>query len=65
MANPRCLALPTRSYRRTASRLLDWSALAFIDLALLPSRVDPLPLRNLTFLVAMDVLLFGFVCEAS
>jgi hypothetical protein len=71
-----CLALLTRSYLRTRSRLLLWSALAFvgfaannllvfIDLILLPAEVDLLPLRNLTQLAAIGVLLYGFVWETG
>lgn len=71
-----CLWLLVRSYRRTRSRLLLWSALAFVgfalnnllvfvDLIILPTEVDLLPLRNLTSLAAVSVLLFGFVWEAG
>ena len=71
-----CLALLIRSYLRTRSRLLLWSAISFvgfaannllvvIDLILLPAEVDLLPLRNLTSLAAIGVLLYGFIWEAS
>ncbi len=71
-----CLALLTRSYLCTRSRLLLWSALSFvgfaannllvfIDLILLPAEVDLLPLRNLTSLAAIGVLLYGFIWETS
>jgi uncharacterized membrane protein len=71
-----CLVLLTRSYLRTRSRLLLWSALGFvgftannllvfIDLILLPAEVDLLPLRNLTSLAAIGVLLYGFIWETS
>jgi hypothetical protein len=71
-----CLALLTRSYLRTRNRLLLWSALAFvgfainnllvfIDLILLPTTIDLLPLRNLTSSAALLVLLYGFIWETS
>ncbi|MCC7346841.1 MAG: hypothetical protein IT538_05525 [Variibacter sp.] len=71
-----CLVLLTRSYLRTRSRLLLWSALAFVgfaannllvfvDLVLLPVTVDLLPLRNLTSVAAVLVLLYGFIWETS
>lgn len=71
-----CLALLTRSYLQTRSRLLLWSALSFVgfaannllvfvDLILLPSGVDLLPLRNLTSIVAIGVLLYGFIWETD
>jgi hypothetical protein len=71
-----CLALLTRSYLRTRSRLLLWSALGFvgfaannllvfIDLVLLPAEIDLLPLRNLTTLAAIGVLLYGFIWETG
>jgi hypothetical protein len=71
-----CLVLLTRSYLRSRSRLLLWSALAFvgfalnnalvfIDLVLLPTTIDLLPLRHLSSLAALAVLLYGFIWEAS
>jgi hypothetical protein len=71
-----CLVLLTRSYLRSRSRLLLWSALAFvgfalnnalvfIDLVLLPTTIDLLPLRHLSSLAALGVLLYGFIWEAS
>ena len=71
-----CLALLTRSYRQTRNRLLLWSALAFVgfaannllvfaDLVLLPVSIDLLPLRNLTSLAAIGVLLYGFIWEVG
>ncbi len=71
-----CLALLTRSYLRTRNRLLLWSALAFVgfalnnllvfvDLILLPVTIDLLPLRHITSLAALGVLLYGFIWEAS
>ena len=71
-----CLLLLTRSYLRTGSRLLLWSALAFVgfalnnllvfvDLILLPETIDLLPLRHLTSLAALGVLLYGFIWDAG
>lgn len=71
-----CLVLLIRSYLSARSRLLLWSALSFVgfalsnllvfvDLILLPTEVDLLPLRNATTLAAIAVLLYGFVWETS
>jgi hypothetical protein len=71
-----CLALLTRSYLRTRNRLLLWSALAFVgfaannllvfvDLVLLPSSIDLLPLRSISSLAAIGVLLYGFIWETG
>jgi hypothetical protein len=71
-----CLALLTRSYLRTRSRLLLWSALSFVgfaannllvfvDLILLPTDVDLLPYRALTSLAAIGILLYGFIWETD
>jgi len=76
LASISCLMLLARSWRRTRSRLLLWSALAFVgfalnnlllfvDLVLLPVEIDLLPLRYSTTLAALGVLLYGFVWEAS
>jgi hypothetical protein len=62
-----------RSYLRTRSRLLLWSALGFValalnnfflfaDLVLFPS-VNFLPARDLSALAAALLLLYGFVWE--
>jgi hypothetical protein len=62
-----------RSYLRTRSRLLLWSALGFValalnnfflfgDLVLFPS-VDLLPARDVSALAAALLLLYGFVWE--
>ncbi|HKT20397.1 MAG TPA: DUF5985 family protein [Stellaceae bacterium] len=62
-----------RSHVRTRSRLLLWSALGFValalnnfflfaDIVLLPS-VSLLPLRDLSALAAALLLLYGFVWE--
>ncbi len=70
-----CAILLVRSYRRSQVRLLLWSALCFlglfvnnllvfVDLMILP-RVDLLPLRHASSLVAIGVLLYGFVWETE
>ena len=70
-----CAFLLVRSYRQTRSRLLLWSALAFVllalnnllvavDLLVLPS-VNLLIFRQLAALAAVGVLLFGFIWEAE
>ncbi len=69
-----CLVLLTRAYLRSRSRLLLWSALAFvgfaannllvfIDLVLLPTDIDLLPLRHIASIGALAVLLYGFIWE--
>jgi hypothetical protein len=71
-----CAYLLVRSYRETRTRLLLWSALCFvllalnnllvfIDLVLLPVTIDLIPLRQLASLAAVGVLLFGFVWESE
>ncbi len=71
-----CLVLLARSYARTHTRLLLWSAfsfvalslnnlLLFIDVIILPTQVDLVPLRQLTSLAAVSVLLYGFVWESD
>jgi hypothetical protein len=71
-----CLVLLARSYARTRMRLLLWSALCFVFLALnnlllfvdvivLPVEVDLLPYRQLSSLVGVGVLLYGFIWEAD
>jgi hypothetical protein len=71
-----CLILLARSYLHTRNRLLLWSALAFvgfavnnllvfIDLILLPTTIDLLPLRHATSFAAIAVLLYGFIWETS
>lgn len=68
-----CALLLARSYRATATRLLLWSALCFVflalnnlvlfvDLALLPGW-DFRVLRHLLALAALVVLLFGFIWD--
>ena len=70
-----CAILLVRSYGRSRSRLLLWSALCFValavnnflvfaDLVLLPA-VNLVPLRQLSSLVGISVLIYGFVWEAD
>ena len=71
-----CLVLLARSYMRTRMRLLLWSALCFVFLALnnlllfidvvvFPVEVSLLPYRQLTGLIGVSVLLYGFIWEAD
>lgn len=68
-----CAALLVRSYGRTGTRLLLWSALCFIclaannlvvvlDLLVLP-QWDFRLLRQLLLVAAVSVLLFGFIWD--
>ena len=70
-----CAALLARSYRRTGMRMLLWSALCFVllainnflvilDLLVFPN-VDFRLFRSLTALAAVGVLLFGFIWDAE
>ena len=74
-ASAGCAWLLLRSYARNRARLLLWSAICFvlialnnlfvvIDLIVLPS-VDLVPLRRLASLGAVAVLLFGFIWETE
>jgi hypothetical protein len=71
-----CLALLARGYARTGVKLLLWSALCFvglafnnlllfIDLVVLPEQVSLTGWRQGTTLVALTVLLYGFIWEAD
>ena len=71
-----CLLLLIRAYRRSGIKLLLWSALCFvglafnnlllfIDVVLLPTTLDLLPVRHLTALGAISVLLYGFIWESD
>ena len=63
-----------RSYRRNRSRLLLWSAAAFVafalnnlflffDLVVLPASIDLRPVRAFTALVGVAILLYAFIWE--
>jgi hypothetical protein len=66
-----CAGLLIRAYLSTRARLLFWSSLCFIGLAvnnvllfvdlILVPQFDLRPLRNLTALVALAVMLFGLI----
>jgi len=70
-----CAVLLARTYARTRSRLLLWTAVSFalltfnnffLVLDMLVFRdIDLWPARALTFQAAMLVLLYGFVWEAD
>jgi len=71
-----CMVLLARSYWRSRSRLLLWSTLCFvalatnnlllfIDVVVLPTQVDLLPLRQLSALGGVGVLLYGFIWDAD
>jgi hypothetical protein len=70
-----CAWLLWRGYRRSRARLLLWSSLCFIalavnnvllfvDLVILP-RVDLLTLRTITGLAGLIILLYGLVWETE
>lgn len=70
-----CAFLLYRSYRRSRAKLLLWTALCFgllacnnfflsLDVLLFPE-VQLLPLRHLSSLAAIVVLLYGFVWESE
>jgi hypothetical protein len=70
-----CAILLTRSYLRNRTRLLLWSALCFVGLALsnfflfidivVFPQFDMLALRHLTTLAAITVLIYGFIFESD
>nr|WP_205598044.1 DUF5985 family protein [Caulobacter sp. 17J65-9] len=70
-----CAALLVRSYLRTRTRLLLWSALCFVllalnnlfvvaDMILLPE-VNLTPARQFSALAAVCVLLYGLIWESE
>jgi hypothetical protein len=70
-----CAVLLVRSYLTSRTRLLLWSALCFVglcvnnlflfaDAVLLPD-INLLPMRQLSALLAIGVLLFGFIWESE
>ena len=70
-----CAVLLARTYGRTRSRLLLWTAVSFVLLAannfllvldmLVFQSVDLWPLRSALLLGALVVLLYGFIWEAD
>lgn len=71
-----CAALLARSYIRTRARLLLWSSLCFaflalnnlivvVDILVLPTQVDLSLWRLTASLVAVGVLLYGFIWESE
>ena len=71
-----CAVLLLRSYRRTANRLLLWSGLCFVGLALnngllvvdrifFPDTVDLSVWRQVPALVGVAVLLYGLVWDVE
>lgn len=70
-----CLVLLVRAYLRTRTRLLLWSALCFVGLAVnnlllfldlaVFTHIDLLSFRASSSLLAVGVLLFGFIWETD
>jgi hypothetical protein len=71
-----CLVLLARGYRRTRIKLLYWSALCFVGLAannlllfldyfILPTDIDLRPVRTVTMIGSLAVLLYGFIWKAE
>jgi hypothetical protein len=71
-----CMVLLVRGWRSTRAKLLLWSSLCFvflavnnllvfIDIVVLPYAVDLLPFRQAASLAAVSVLLYGFIWEAD
>jgi hypothetical protein len=71
-----CAILLARSYARTRARLLLWSALCFaflalnnlivvVDILIFPTIVDLSLWRLAASLVAVSVLLYGFIWESE
>jgi hydrogenase/urease accessory protein HupE len=71
-----CAFLLLRSYFRSRSRLLVWSSLAFVglainnallfvDLVLIPEQIDLSVVRSMTGLAALMVLTYGLIWEAE
>ena len=69
-----CAWLLARSFRRSRSRLLLWSSLCFallalqnfvvvLDMLVFPTQIDLRPVRLTLSLVAVAVLLFGFIWD--
>jgi hypothetical protein len=71
-----CLVLLARGYMRSRVKLLFWSSLCFVGLALnnlllffdtvvFPVEVDLMLYRTISTMVALGVLLYGFIWEAD
>lgn len=71
-----CVVFLARAYFRRRARILLWSTLCFLflalnnallylDLVVFPTAVDLSPLRDLTNLLAMVVLVFGLIWDAE
>jgi hypothetical protein len=71
-----CAVLLARSYARTGARLLLWSSLCFtflsfnnlvvvVDILMLPTAVDLSMWRLFASVVAVGVLLYGFIWESE
>jgi hypothetical protein len=71
-----CMVLLLRGWLRTRTTLLFWSGLCFvaltvnnlllfIDLVVLPTEISLVPLRQLSALIAVSVLVYGFVWESE
>ncbi|WP_342378453.1 DUF5985 family protein [Myxococcus stipitatus] len=71
-----CAVLLLRAWKRTQSRLLLWSGLCFVglavsnvllfvDLGLLPPTIDLYMPRQLSTLAAVSVLLYGLIWDAT
>ncbi|GIL41064.1 DUF5985 family protein [Roseiterribacter gracilis] len=75
-ASSLCMILLARAWRSSRNRLLLWSALCFVflalnnlllfvDLSVFPVEIDLRPLRLLTAVAAIGVLLYGFIMETD
>jgi hypothetical protein len=71
-----CMLLLLRGWWRTGNRLLFWSALCFVGLAvnnllvfldiiIFPTEVNLLPFRHIASIAAISVLLWGFIWETD
>jgi hypothetical protein len=74
LASASCGWLLVRSYRHNRTKLLLWSAgcfvllglnnlALFVDLVVLPTSIDLIPLRAVLNLAAVTTLLYGFIWE--